>query len=215
MTDLLPRVEAMLQGIVAEKVRDATRELERDRDAAFRELSCVRADYAFARETLEVERRAVREAEERAASACADRDKAVREAQALREQVQALELKLLKLLEARKVAEVEPAMPLEVGGFRVGDLVRPLHACGGAFVQVRQLWNGVVLTRTSAWCPGDLERKPVEVGDWVRVIEGTRKGAQGIVDAIIGGEARVVADPLASLGDAPWVSLPRLVAIAK
>lgn len=137
MTDLLPRVEAMLRGIVEEKVRDATGDIE----AKWKE---------------------------RWLATCADRDQAVRMAQALREQVQALEL---KLLEVRKVAELGPAMPLEVGGFRVGDLVRPLHACG-AFVQVRQLWNGVVLTRTSAWCPGDLERKPVEVGDRVRIVAG-------------------------------------------
>lgn len=138
MTDLWPKFEAMLQGIVEEKVRDATRELE------------------SRLEKVAIER----------ANVCEARD-------ALREQVQALEL---KLLEVRKAAEVEPAEPVEVDGFRVGDLVRHEAWKAGVFHALTRFERGLLGTvhayfdEGGGWLPSRLTRKPVEVGDRVRSV---------------------------------------------
>ena len=96
-------------------------------------------------------------------------ERAVKERDELREQVQALEL---KLLEVRKVVADEARAPVEVDGFRVGDLVR----CGSKWVPVQSAFNkgaghrGLVIVDGEAVRADCLTRKPVEVGDTVRHI---------------------------------------------
>ena len=145
-----------------------------------------------------------------------ERDKAEREAQALREQVQALEA---KLLEVRKVVADEARAPLEVDGFRVGDLVR--HSVFGMstmtiarFERKGEVNYAHIDGHTGGWSVNNLAHKPIEVGDTVRCAKGRYAGLVGVVDGTIGGEARVVIDPSVSLGEARWVMLPRLVAVA-
>ena len=106
-------------------------------------------------------------------NACAQRDEAVRHAQALREQVQALEL---KLLEVRKVVADEARAPDEVDGFRVGDLVRHRSSTlsWGVVDAVGQYIRVVYPGHdrgpgAPSYKPDEITRKPVEVGDAVRV----------------------------------------------
>ena len=124
-------------------------------------------------------------------------------------------------LEAR-LAALTPAA-VEVDGFRVGDLVRfngevlPLlevffdETVGHSFGAVE---CDAPYRRKSCSQLQHMVRKPVEVGDTVRIVEGGHAGCIGRVDGIVCGEARVVTDPNASLGEALWVMLPRLVAVA-
>ena len=125
-------------------------------------------------------------------------------------------------LEAR-LAAVAPVETDEVDGFRVGDLVRFNHEA----LPLLEVFHdetvgfsfGTVVTdsphRRKCSQLQHMVRKPVEVGDTVRVVGGHRDGARGRVDGIIEGEARVVVDPNASLGDALWVATRWLVAVAQ
>lgn len=128
------------------------------------------------RDTL---RRETRNAYAHHEKACAQRDEAVRHAQALREQVQALEL---KLLEVRNVVADEARAPVEVGGFKVGDLVRNLLSAPCiAWGRVTRVGRHVEVTYPTnreaiAYKPDELCRKPVGVGDMVRNTVGTRIG---------------------------------------
>lgn len=112
-------------------------------------------------------------------NACAQRDESVRHTQALREQVRALEL---KLLEVRNVVADEARAPVEVGGFKVGDLVRNLLSAPCiAWGRVTRVGRHVEVTYPTnreaiAYKPDELCRKPVGVGDMVRNTVGTRIG---------------------------------------
>jgi hypothetical protein len=122
MEPLIPRIEAMLQGIVEEKIRDATRDL---RSA----LETTEASWKIARNDL-------RKALEREAT--------------LRAELEAL--------------RPNPATPIEVDGFRVGDLVDGFH--GPAPIEGFSF--GKAQVQGSLFTPRYAARPPVKVGDFVR-----------------------------------------------
>ena len=199
MTSLLDEVAIALERIVAERV------LEARSDVTERWLP------EFAK--IEAERNA----------ACAERD-------ALRERAEAAEAKLLEVRgivaapqvpqwvavpagAPVKAGQLVALTPEEIDGFWVGDLVSA-YAC--ASEPIARFYQGFAQLDKAGLSVGAeyLARKPVEVGDTVRIVEGGHAGRIGRVDGIVCGEARVVTDPNASLGEALWVMLPRLVAVA-
>jgi multidrug efflux pump subunit AcrA (membrane-fusion protein) len=119
-------------------------------------------------------------------------------------------------LESR-LAAAAPAEAAEVDGFRVGDLVgfflNPPPQQFGVVERVDE-WVKVKFPShyVAAYKPHQLARKPVEVGDTVRVVGGGSRA--GRIDAVICGEAHVVTEPGERLGEAYWVILSRLVAVA-
>ena len=151
MEPLLPRIEAMLQGIVDEKILDATRDIQRRlfesgelRGDAISELSRVRVE----RDTLRAELESLRP---------------------------------------------KPAEPVEVDGFRVGDLVDGFH--GPA--PVEGLVLGRLQVQGSVLTPRYVARPPVKVGDTVR----TKLIPRGKVVSInpVDGRA-MIAEPQGSVG---------------
>ena len=142
-----------------------------------------------------------------------------------RKRAEAAEAKLLEVRGIVAAPQCVPLKPEEVDGFRVGDLVRWSglmgDACamsGGARWRPISSFDGLKASYEggvrNGYPTSKLTRKPVEVGDTVRIVEGGHAGRIGRVDGIVCGEARVVTDPNASLGEALWVMLPRLVAVA-
>ena len=118
MEPLFPRIEAMLQGIVEEKIRDATRDLVNERDNARLQRDALRAELESLRP--------------------------------------------------------KPATPIEVEGFRVGDLViRPgdIDAIPVERVAPGQGGFWYVYVKgfpVGGWEPRSLKRPAVKVGDTVR-----------------------------------------------
>ena len=188
MTSLLDEVAIALERIVAERV------LEARSDVTERWLP------EFAK--IEAERNA----------ACAERD-------ALRERAEAAEAKLLEVRGIVAAPQCVPLKPEEVDGFRVGDLVR---FDGEALPLLEVLFDETVgsfgtvernspYRRKSCSQLQHMARKPVEVGDTVRVTDGSYVGVRGPVDCIVDGEAYV------RLGDGwgtRWLPTRSLVAVA-
>lgn len=131
---------------------------------------------------------------------------------------------------AARVTELEAALKrasctltatpaaVEVDGFRVGDLVRHRSSVlsWGVVDAVSQHVRVVCPGHdrgpdASSYRPDELARKPVEVGDTVRVSDGSYVGVRGLVDCIVDGEAYV------TLGDGwgtRWLPARSLVAVA-
>lgn len=172
---------------------DDVRKLRADRDSLaherrhaqhqLKELLSTLGLAHFDRSTIEGAIKATRERDKRLVAECmlhcADSDKAVREAQALRERVQGLELKLLEVRKAaaENAPEKHAAYPdgeeaEEIEGFRVGDLVQlanmqPPHVKWQAVTKLEG--DGRVrYGKYDAYAPHLIARKPIEVGDTVR-----------------------------------------------
>lgn len=122
------------------------------------------------------------------------------------------------LMRTQAVAVPTPAEPVEVDGFRVGDLVRWSGLMGDAAAMTGgNRWSPISgFSGTKAYYEGgvrngspvaNLTRKPVEVGDTVRVSQGPATGYTGIVGA------KADVDGAFRIGDT-WVHRDHVVAVA-
>lgn len=246
VSDLVMRAAELIAVIVKEQVREETSRLRAQLNAAQDERGEARRDYDELREQTRTLRgnallaasivrnheewRAERDAARaELAGVAAQRDAQLSRSVELAARVTELEARLnaqfrtVVAAGAIEAGSLVKAAPVEVDGFRVGDLVRfngdvlPLlkvffdETVGHSFGTVE---CDSPYRRKSCSQLHHMVRKPVGVGDTVRIVEGGHAGCIGRVDGIVCGEARVVTDPNASVGEALWVMLPRLVAVA-
>jgi hypothetical protein len=221
MSDLVMRAAELIGVAIGQQVDEQTGPLRA-------ELSSVRRDRDILRDSVKAWSEAEARARGRWMTAQAERDAARAELAGVAAQRDAYLTRSVELatrvteLEAR-LAAVAPVETAEVDGFCVGDLVRFNHETLPLLEVFHDETVGFAFGTVACDSPHrrkscsqlqHMVRKPVEVGDTVRVVEGRYEGLVGVVDGVIGEEARVVIDPKVSMGEARWVMLPRLVAVA-
>jgi hypothetical protein len=180
VSTLLEQVEAMLQGIIDSRVREDWVELS----TAINGLSCSTREEALTRlRHLQADAR-------NASALSVERTKALRELDAARAELAGVaaqrDAHLSRSVElAARVTELEARLTapapaaVEADGFRVGDLVAAAPTGAGSWgrvigfdagdVECDYLEQGI-----HSHEPSELSRKPVEVGDTVRVLGDAR-----------------------------------------
>jgi len=195
------RVTELIGVIVKERVDEACKDAWMQHNEVLLRSDAMRRELQDARMQLDQRNGTLRHESKQANTFIAERDATRAELAGVAAQRDAHLSRSVELaarvteLEAR-LAAVAPATvaPVEVDGFRAGDLV---YAPGndGRYARITDMSAGTgrswISTMTCSVQTSALRRKPVEVGDAVRCVSGPFTGRAGMVTDVIGATAYV------------------------